>query len=410
LSDTRAELERLLGAASVGETAAGFPHPVSVAWPSTTDEVRACLAFARERSLRILPLGLGSKLAWRRAPAAADFALSTRRLAGGIEYEPGDGTLTARAGTPMATLAAVVAAGGHHLTPDVPRPAESTLGGVIAAGQSGHDRLRYGPVRHHVLGVEVALADGSVVRSGGRLVKNVTGFDLHRLFCGAQASLGIVLGSSMRLFALPERLVVLASEPMDARAAGAVSLALLAELWEPTSLSWTDAGRGWRLQLVLWGLAEKVEAEAARARRVLGGSLLEGERARESVAALRDAERPASGWAPLQVACLPARLASIAGILEDELGAPGEGWRGVARAGVATLDVFVEATRSRTLVATLRARLCEPGDAVRERGLDTAVPRGGVAGRMQSRLRAALDPTGLFASELGRETATSKGP
>ena len=141
----------------------------------------------------------------------------------------------------MAALAETVHAGGHHLTPDVPRPAESTLGGVVAAGQSGHDRVRYGPVRHHVLGVEVALADGSVVRSGGRLVKNVTGFDLHRLHCGAEGSLGILLGASMRLFPRPERTVLLASVPTDAQAASAASLALLDELWEPTSITWTLA-------------------------------------------------------------------------------------------------------------------------------------------------------------------------
>ena len=151
----------------------------------------------------MVPCGLGSKLGWTRPPPRADLLVSTRRLAGLLRHEPDDGTLSALAGTPMSELRAAALAGGHWLTPDVAAPRRATLGGVIAAGQSGLDRLRFGPARHHVLGARVMLADGTIARSGGQLVKNVTGFDLHRLYAGSHGSLCVILEVALRLFPAP---------------------------------------------------------------------------------------------------------------------------------------------------------------------------------------------------------------
>jgi len=133
-------------------------------------------------------------------PAGADWILSTRRLVGIVAYEPGDGTLTARAGTTFAALDEATERGGHVVTPDVAYPARATLGGAVGEGRSGFDRLRYGPTRHHVLGVRALLADGTFAKSGGQLVKNVTGYDLHRLYCGSRGSLCALVEVSLRLF------------------------------------------------------------------------------------------------------------------------------------------------------------------------------------------------------------------
>ncbi len=175
MSDTRVLLEREIGAARVSSLGT-----LPLAEPQDEAQVSALLRLAVREKLRVLPLGLGP------ADRKADFALGTRALTGVVEYEPDEGVITARAGTTLAELRQRTAAERHWLTPFVAREQHTTLGGAISAGQSGLDRLRFGPLRHHVLGMRVALGDGTIVKSGGRLVKNVTGYDMHRLVHAAR--------------------------------------------------------------------------------------------------------------------------------------------------------------------------------------------------------------------------------
>jgi FAD/FMN-containing dehydrogenase len=162
------------------------------------------IRLAAKDGLAVIPIGNGQHASYLQAATRVDFAISTSALNQVEAYEPGDGTVTAGAGITIADLRDTVRAGGHRLTPDVPSPSKSTLGGVLAAGQSGFDRLRFGPVRNHVLGMRVLLGDGSTARTGGRLVKNVTGYDLHRLYTGSFGSLCLILEASLRLFPLQE--------------------------------------------------------------------------------------------------------------------------------------------------------------------------------------------------------------
>jgi glycolate oxidase iron-sulfur subunit len=183
------------------------PGGLALARPTDAAGVARVLSRASSEGRRVVPIGFGAHLAAMRPGlpgGGCDLLLSTAALRAIVAYEPGDGTLTAQAGCTLADLTATVRGGGHRLTPDVACPERATLGGVIASGRSGLDRERYGPVRHHVLGLSVALADGTITKSGGRLVKNVTGFDLHRLHCGARGTLGVILEASLRLFPEPE--------------------------------------------------------------------------------------------------------------------------------------------------------------------------------------------------------------
>jgi len=173
---------------------------IPMAAPETEEELIDLVREAREGGLKVLPIGNGTRLGGVHG-CGADLLLSTRKLTGVVAYEPGDGTVTARAGTLMSELAEAISLGGHRLTPDVPRPAEATLGGVLADSWSGGDRLRFGPTRHHVLGLRVLSSDGVVTKTGGRLVKNVTGFELHRLYAGSGGGLCLILEASLRLFA-----------------------------------------------------------------------------------------------------------------------------------------------------------------------------------------------------------------
>lgn len=390
--------------------------PVPTALPADVDELRLVLARATEGGLRLVPSGLGSKLSWCRPEVGsgnADLLLSTRRLDAVLDYVPGDGTLTAQAGTTMAALGETVRAGGHRLTPAVPRPAEATLGGTLGAGHSGPDRLHDGPVRHHVLGMGVVLADGTLAKSGGKLVKNVTGFDLHRLYTGSRGTLCVILEASLRLFPAPDAQRALSVggdgvEPLleaaaELRALPASPLALVLE---------NTLQEGWRLHLFLAGRGPQVTAEAAAARGVLGSARglgepeeLEGGAAEERFASVRDLERPAppsSGpsswpWPQLRIVTRPSRIAAALSALVDGLDP-----RLVVQPGVAQAVAFApqllgaEPGRWTSLarrLAGVGARL-EPLQAGPAAHLALAPNGRAPAARWMGRLAAELDPEG----------------
>jgi glycolate oxidase FAD binding subunit len=211
-----------------------------VAKPRTEEELRALLNHLKERMARgdhqpVAFLGRGTSMEWC-CPSLWNNAASQNALwismeslvatggTGIVEYVPGDGTLTAQAGASMETLRAAVNEGGHRITPAGPAPG-GTLGGLLASGRSCIDRCGFGPARHHVLGMRIQDASGrGPIKSGGRLVKNVTGFDLHRLHVGGRGTLGAILEASLRLVPVPEAEAFVASTPFataaEATAAG----------------------------------------------------------------------------------------------------------------------------------------------------------------------------------------------
>ena len=134
-------------------------------------------------------------------PVVAD-AVTVRAPAGVVRYEPADMTITVGAGTSFAELREVLADAGQECPLD-PRDERATVGGVLACGLSGVRRLRHGPVRDHVLEVRVVLGDGRVVKGGGPTVKNVTGYDLPRLYVGSLGTLGVIAQLTLRCRPLP---------------------------------------------------------------------------------------------------------------------------------------------------------------------------------------------------------------
>ncbi len=297
--------------------------------PNSREGILEALSVARRGGWSIVVTGLGSKLGWTRTARRADFLLSTRRHAGVVAYEPGDGTLTARAGTTLAELASHVASGGHGLTPDVPRPERATLGGVIGAAQSGSDRLRYGPLRDHVLGLEFALSDGTLAKCGGRLVKNVTGYDLQRLFCGSHGTLGVILEASLRLFPLPEEECSITAVASDNAQMLQLAGKVLAADARPISFSVArldppHAHAQWMFAVRLGGRREVVVAERAILSSIFPGALVQhGSEARSDAGALRDRGFGASDGPMLRVEIRPAQFAFALGVLDEWLRAPG---------------------------------------------------------------------------------------
>src|SRR5215207_1849086 len=152
------------------------------------------------------PLRLAGRGTWLDAgrPVHATDTLSTRELSGITEYVPGDLTLTARAGTTLAEIRETTKANGQWLALDPPGSDEGTLGATIATGSAGALRTFFGAPRDLALGVEFVTGAAVVARGGGRVVKNVAGFDLTRLLTGSWGTLGVITEVTVRLHARPE--------------------------------------------------------------------------------------------------------------------------------------------------------------------------------------------------------------
>jgi glycolate oxidase FAD binding subunit len=152
----------------------------------------------------------------------ADIEVSTSRLAGVIDHVPADLTVTVGGGTRMADLMAALARAGQFLPLDPPHADEATIGGVIAANSNGFWRARYGAVRDLLIGTRIALADGTVARAGGRVVKNVAGYDLDKLLVGSFGTLGVIVEATLKILPVPpasDGLVARFGRPGDAFAA-----------------------------------------------------------------------------------------------------------------------------------------------------------------------------------------------
>lgn len=148
----------------------------------------------------------GNTLAGMGLPAQpTDLTLSTAALAGVVTYERADLTIAAHAGTRLRSIAILLAQQGQFVPFDAPHPAEATLGGTLAAGWLGPRRHLYGKPRDYMLGSTVVLADGTIARAGGMVVKNVAGYDMSRLYVGSFGTLGVLVQANLKTLVLPRR-------------------------------------------------------------------------------------------------------------------------------------------------------------------------------------------------------------
>jgi glycolate oxidase FAD binding subunit len=192
------------GSATAPFAVAGVP-PSAVAFPESTEQVAQLVALARENGWIVEPAGAGTWLHAGRPPRRVDLAISTRRISGVVEYEPADLTIGVGAGMSLGELQRVTAANRQVLPLDPPGSAEATAGATFATASAGPLRLGHGLPRDHALGLEVVTGAGTVLNVGGRVVKNVAGYDLVRMFVGSRGALGIITRLHLRLRPAPER-------------------------------------------------------------------------------------------------------------------------------------------------------------------------------------------------------------
>ena len=195
--------EYLLTDAAAAPYAVDDVPPSLVALPENEDQVADVLRLADEHDAAVFPRGGGSHLRLGATPERVDVVLSVERLRRQLAYEPGDMTTTVQAGLPLEELQGVLGAQGQFVALDPPATAATTTGGVIATNASGPRRLLYGTARDVVLGISVATADGARSKAGGRVVKNVTGYDLTKLYIGSLGTLGVVLELTFKVHPLP---------------------------------------------------------------------------------------------------------------------------------------------------------------------------------------------------------------
>ena len=249
-------------------------------YPNTQEELAAVIAWARNNRWGVLPAGSGSKLDWgglvkldpANPPGAGRIAAaSTARLNRLVEHAVGDLTVTAEAGMKFADLQLLLAAAGQFLPIDPAYPQQATLGGIVATADAGSLRHRYRGVRDLLLGMTFVRSDGKIAVAGGRVVKNVAGYDLMKLFTGAYGTLGVISQVTFRVYPLPESsgTVVLTGEvnALSQTAQILLSSALTPsaiDLLSPQLVAKLGLGKGTGLIVRFQSIAPSVKQQSAR--------------------------------------------------------------------------------------------------------------------------------------------------
>jgi glycolate oxidase FAD binding subunit len=235
-----------------------------------------------------------------------------------VEHVPGDQVVRVQSGIRFGDLQERLAGSDQMLGVDPPEVGDgATVGGIVAANSSGPRRYRYGTVRDLIIGITVVLADGTVAKAGGKVVKNVAGYDLSKLFTGSLGTLGVIAECNFRLHPRPETARIVAVELPGTASAGAASQAILHAQIVPSAveLLWSDETR--MLTVLIEGIPSGVEAQAETASHIL--------RSFGEVRTLADDEaQPSSppGAGDDEVAVkISAPPAELAGVLDSTLGA-----------------------------------------------------------------------------------------
>lgn len=311
----RALLAAELGEESVRDAAAadavGGVVPAAVVSPADEHAVAAACALASREGLAVVVRGGGTKQRWGRPPRRCDVVLDTGRLSGVVEHAPGDLVCSVRAGTPIGDLrAALDAAPGHRqwLPLDPPCGDAQTVGGIVATAAAGPLRVRYGGPRDLVIGTRFVLADGTVGHSGGKVVKNVAGYDVSRLLVGSLGTLAVLTEVTVRLHPVPPASRTLLLERASPARLASVTDALRTApvVLSAADVCWPDA----ILRLRVEGTEEGVDEQAAALAALCGARPVDESEAATLEASL--ATRPWGGTGAVAGLAFPrTRLADV---------------------------------------------------------------------------------------------------
>lgn len=206
--------------------------------PESEEEISNLLSYANENGKTISILSGGTKRGYGGTTELSDITLSLEKYKGIVEHTVGDMTLTVKAGTPFKEIQDYLAQYNQKISLDPSWPEDATVGGVVAANDSGPKRLGYGSARDVVIGLRVVYPDGSVIRSGGKVVKNVAGYDMNKLFIGSMGTIGVISEVTLKLRPIPkyESLVLLSFADGKLNELKNFVVKLLDSMMEPVTL------------------------------------------------------------------------------------------------------------------------------------------------------------------------------
>ncbi|QKQ73697.1 FAD-binding oxidoreductase [Nostoc sp. TCL240-02] len=245
--------------------------PTCIVYPRTQQQLAAVIAKAHSHNWRVLPCGSGSKLSWGGLAKGVDVVVSTERINQLIEHAVGDLTVTVEAGMKFSDLQALLAKSRQFLALDPTAPESATIGGIVATGDTGSLRQRYGSVRDQLLGVTFVRADGEIAKAGGRVVKNVAGYDLMKLLTGSHGTLGLISQLTFRVYPLSEAsgtVVLTGSAEAVSQAAdilrGSALTPIQADLLSTKLVSSLGLGQGLGLIARFQSISESVKEQSNR--------------------------------------------------------------------------------------------------------------------------------------------------
>lgn len=351
--------------------------------------------------------GGGTQMRVGSMPRRYDVAFSTERMTRLLEYEPADLTCRVEAGMRLADLQATLAAEGQRLPLDPPHPERATVGGMLAANTSGLSRARYGTVRDWVIGIAVAYPSGKVARAGGRVVKNVAGYDLMKLHIGALGTLGVIAEVNLKVQSKPEAMATLLGHFEGPAPAVEAGLRLARQYLAPAAAIVVDrtalwacgftADWRWTLALKLEGYRREMEAAKDVAVRTIrdAGGRLEGQ---DIPVGFWEAARDWS--APADDAVLLRAIVPMNGVAAIMAALPSEG-QIMAQPAAGIVEVRVSGTNAGAALARLREAAGEDGQVVVaaapasvKETLDVWGPPPGFP--IMRALKTALDPNGIL--------------
>jgi len=245
-------------------------QPALVAWPAATEQVSEVMRAAAAHGMTVVARGSGTKMSWGRPPSRADLVVDLSRMDAVLEHAAGDLIVDTQAGVGLADLQVVVSGAGQRLSVDETVPGAS-IGGTIATSTSGPGRVAAGTVRDLLIGVTVVRADGVVAKAGGRVVKNVAGYDLGKLVTGSFGTLAVITQAVFRLHPLPAARRVVSVEVADpAQAQRLVQSAIHAQVVPAAvEIDWHAGGSG-TLTVLIEGTGPGVDGRTATAVGLLG--------------------------------------------------------------------------------------------------------------------------------------------
>ena len=377
-------------------------QPQMVAEPATAEELARALGWAHGAGLKVAPRGGGTKLGWGNPPTACDLVLSTARLNRVLEHAWADMTVIVEAGCTVSGLQKTLAQHRQRLALDPLWPEQATIGGIVSTNDCGTLRARYGSLRDLIIGITVALPDGNLAKSGGKVVKNVAGYDLPKLFTGALGTLGVIVQAIFRLHPLPResRSLSFTGTP---ESLNQLLLAITSSKLTFTGLQLRAAAGSAQLDIRFDGTAPGIQAQVTQVQQIAGS--------------LAPSDAPAEVWtshqavwdgtAPALVAkfnVLPTSFAAVCAQVQRAAGAQSLAWKVVVQSvgtGYARLEGNEQALR--TALLTLRDEVGKMGGTLVALGCPVAVKRGldvwgpiTDAQKIMVRIKQRFDPEGTL--------------